>query len=189
MMRLAPWIMALALLGLGREASAFRLRLHGLVTDYVTQGPMAKARIRIYKEGELVKVQTSNATGRYVYTFENHSNYVVRVDAPGYQGKCITIDTHGLEWEGDGKISDLEVEMRLLACRPGVDLSFLDLPLGLARFEPATGLTRWSRDYERNISADGRDLLQRYGRAVGQGTFLPSANRGPLPIPHPLIRL
>lgn len=157
--------LAFCLLLPGPDAFAARLRLSGLVTEHATLQPLASARVRIYKDGVLVRTSTTNAAGRYNVTLENQASYVVRVDAPGHQGKCITVETHGMEWEGDGRHSTVEVEMRLPAFREGVDLSFFDLPLGLAFFEPATGLVRWSVKYERSLTAAVRELMGRYGQA------------------------
>lgn len=154
--------MALLLVGSSTEASAYRLRLNGIVTDFSSLQPLSAARVRVYKEGILQHEQASSASGKYMITFDNHAEYVLRVDAPGYQGKSITIDTRGMEWQGDRRISTLEVEMRLPELRADVDLSYLDLPLGIAYFEPATGLTRWNRTYEKNIRADVRGLMEDY---------------------------
>ncbi|HMN06006.1 MAG TPA: carboxypeptidase-like regulatory domain-containing protein [Flavobacteriales bacterium] len=187
-MRYITGLFIMALLASSSEALAFKLRIDGLVTDYATQRPMAKARVRVYKDGILDKMQGSDAQGRYTMVFDNNASYVVRVDAPGYQGKCITIDTHGKEWEGDGRISSLEVEMRLPAVRPGVDLSFLDLPMGVARFDPSTGLARWNRTYERNVKGDVRETMVEYDRYSGD-LLQPTANRRPRAEATPVIRL
>ncbi|MBX2982788.1 MAG: carboxypeptidase-like regulatory domain-containing protein [Flavobacteriales bacterium] len=152
----------IALLAFSHEAEAFRLRLNGMVTDHGTQQPLASARVRIYKDGVIQRVLITNGAGKYSISLENQGAYVIRVDAPGHQGKCITVDTHGMEWEGDGRTSNLEIEMRLPAFRDGIDLSFFDLPLGMAYFEPATGLTRWSVKYERSITADVLELMADY---------------------------
>ncbi len=161
-MRLATCILIIALLGICQEASAFRLHLNGLVTDYATQQPMSAARVRIYKNGVMQRVARTGALGQYSIILDNHADYVVRVDAPGYQVKCITIDTQGLEWESDRRVSHLEVEMRLPTLQSGIDLSYFDLPLGMARFEPATGLTRWNMTYERIVNAAAQEVMARY---------------------------
>ncbi len=157
-------VLIIALLAFGQEASAFRLRLNGLVTDHETLQPVPSARVRIYKDGVIQRVRSTNPFGKYSITLENQSSYVIRVDAPGHQGKCITIDTRGLEWDGDARQSNLEVEMRLPAFRDGMDLSYFDLPLGIAYFEPATGLTCWSVKYERSVTADVDELMVHYDR-------------------------
>lgn len=161
-MRHAACILLISLLGIAHDVSAFHLALNGLVTDHGTMQPMASARIRIYKDGVLKNLVRTNAAGKYAITLDNHADYVVRVDAPGYQGKCITIDTHGAEWEGDRRLSRLEVEMRLVRKLPGTDLSCFDLPLGLARFEPATGLTRWNLVYESRVNAEVQEAMFGY---------------------------
>ena len=150
------------MLGIGQEASAYRLRLNGLVTDYATQQPMSAARVRVYKNGVMQRVIRTGAAGQYAMTFDNHAEYVVRVDAPGYQVKCITISTQGLEWEGDRRTSDLQVEMRLPTLESGIDLSYFDLPLGIAKFEPATGHTRWNTTYEKAVSTNAQEVMARY---------------------------
>ncbi len=176
-MRYATCILILALLGIGQEASAFRLHLNGLVTDYATQRPMSAARVRIYMNGVMQRVARTGASGQYSVTLDNHAEYVVRVDAPGYQVKCITIDTHGLEWEGDRRVSDLQVEMRLPTLQSGIDLSYFDLPLGMAQFEPATGLTRWNMTYESNVNAAAQEVMARYDRrCMEMGTPIAHGN-------------
>lgn len=159
-------LLVVLLLTCGQDAAAMRLRLNGLVTDHATLEPLADARVRIYKDGVLMRASTTNASGKYSITLENQHSYVVRVDAPGHQGKCITLDTHGMEWEGDSRQSTVEVEMRLPAFRQGVDLSYFDLPMGMAFFEPATGRTHWSVKYEQSLAAAVHELMGRYDQLV-----------------------
>lgn len=161
-MRPVALIPLLFLLGFAHDASAFHLEVNGLVTDHGTTRSMAAARIRLYKNGVVQKLLWTNAAGKYSITLDNHADYVLRVDAPGYQAKCITIDTHGAEWQGDGRLRRLEVEMRLVRKQPGTDLSCFDLPLGLARFEPATGLTRWNLAYENKVNAEVQATMSDY---------------------------
>ncbi|MBS1943267.1 MAG: carboxypeptidase regulatory-like domain-containing protein [Bacteroidetes bacterium] len=145
-----------------QDASAYRLEVVGLVTDYATLQAMPAARVRIYKNGALQTVRFTNGAGGYSIKLDNHADYVVRVDAPGYQVKCITVDTKGMEWEGDNRVSKVEVEVRLPRLGSGVDLSYFDLPVGMARFEPATGLTRWNVAYEGRVNEEARLLMDHY---------------------------
>jgi hypothetical protein len=41
----------------------------------------------------------------------------------------------------------------------GVDLSFFDLPMGIARFSPMTGLLTWDREYEQYVQAEVSRLM------------------------------
>lgn len=169
-MRTILLLLVLVIHAVGTAAWGFSLKLDGLVTDYAT-GKAMQARVRVYKNGALAQVCTTKANGKYAVSLDNGADYVVRVDAPGYQGKCITIVTQGAEWAGDRRVRSLEVEIRLPGRIYGTDLSSLDLPLGIARFEPATGHVRWSQTYERNIQAEVRQamaLYDRLARASGQ---------------------
>lgn len=161
------------------DATAYQLQLHGLVTDYGSLRPVAGARVRIYKDGQLWRTQGSSNSGKYMVTLENEGSYVVRVDAPGYQGKCITIETLAGQARIAGRTSGLELEMRLPAKQPGIDLSYLDLPLGMAMFDPSTGNTRWNQAYQRNISAGIREAMGRYNHHMGMLTG--TANRPATP--------
>lgn len=179
-------LLAVPLLCMGGRAWAFRLRLNGLVTEYSTQQPMQAARVRIYKDGLLLAQQASNAAGKYAMVLENNAHYVLRVDAPGYQGKSILVDTHGVEWQGDKRIAELLVEMRLPSLKAGIDLSYFDLPLGLARFEPATGFTRWNKTYERSLALGAHQLMEQYAR---QEAEVPAAGTEARRRVMPAIRL
>jgi len=168
-------VLVVFLLMCGQDAVAMRLRLNGLVTEHATLKPLASARVRIYKDGVLMRASATNAMGKYSITLENQHSYVVRVDAPGHQGKCITLDTHGMEWEGDARQSTVEVEMRLPAFCKDVDLSYFDLPMGMAFFEPATGRTRWSVKYEQSLTAAVRELMGRYDQLVNPDPTMAAA--------------
>ncbi len=168
-------VMCAAGLVMGHDASAFRLEVVGLVTDYGTMHAMPAARIRIYKNGVLQTVRRANGAGGYACVLDNHAQYVLRVDAPGYQVKCITVDTKGLEWEGDTRVSKVEMEIRLPRLGSGVDLSFFDLPVGMARFDPATGHTRWNISYEGKVNAEAWQLMDQYDERCKEiGLPLPS---------------
>lgn len=150
------------LLACSQHASAFQLQLDGLVTEHATLQAMDSARIRLYKNGVLDQVRYSGGSGVYSVKLDNHALYVVRVDAPGYQTKCFTIDTHGMEWEGDHRMSKVEVEVRLVQVQKGIDLSYFDLPMGMARFEPATGVVLWDLVYEEQVRSVAGQIMGRY---------------------------
>jgi len=40
----------------------------------------------------------------------------------------------------------------------GLDLTFFDMPMGLARFTPMTGLLSWNRAYEERIQPEAARL-------------------------------
>ena len=136
------------MLGFSAPAAAFTLKVSGLVTHYHGGDPMPGALVRVYKDGVKVSTVESNAFGRYNVRLENDADYVFRFSAPGFVTKCFGVDTHGLVWEGEDNVKELYVEMTMLGMLTSMDLSFFDMPMGRLRFEPATGLVSWNKEYE-----------------------------------------
>lgn len=148
--------------GLFTEAHAYNLRVHGVVTEYLTGELVTDALVRVYKDGVKQQAEETGLLGRYGFTLDNNAKYVIRFSAPGHQTKCFTIDTHGLEWEGENKTKDLFVEMTMFTKLSAMDLSFFDLPMGQASFEPATGLVSWDTEYDQRIRPEVQSLMIDY---------------------------
>src|SRR5690606_32959750 len=89
--------------------------------------------------------------------------YVLRFSKPGHITKSFSIDTHGPVWENDRKVHELEVEVMMFEAVPGLDLTFFDLPLGIARFVPSTGMVHWSDRYEENVMPEVERLMAEVG--------------------------
>ncbi len=130
---------------------AAQLRVYGTVTDLATREPLTAVFVRIYKNGVVQQASHTTANGRYSARLDNNASYVIRFSMPGRVTKCYAVDTHGPEWEGDGRVVDLEVEMTLFETVHALDLSFFDMPLGIARFTPMTGVIAWNEQYEARI--------------------------------------
>lgn len=47
-----------------------------------------------------------------------------------------------------------------------MDLSFFDLPMGQARFEPATGLLSWDDAYDQRIREQVQSIMSEYERRM-----------------------
>lgn len=138
---------------------AAHLRVHGLVTDHNDRTPLTQALVRVYKDGVKQAAFTTCAGGRYHVLLENNAHYVIRFSMPGRVTKCFAVDTHGPAWEGDERAMDLEVEMTLFEQQDGLDLSFFDLPMGMARFTPMTGMVSWNADYEQRVRPEVDRLM------------------------------
>ncbi|MBK9176877.1 MAG: carboxypeptidase regulatory-like domain-containing protein [Flavobacteriales bacterium] len=149
-------ILALSLVAL--QASAARLHVRGTVTDAATRQPIAEALVRVYKDGVKQHVLHTGAGGHYGITLDNGAQYVIRFSLPGRVTKCFGIDTHGPAWEDDHSVKDVEVEMTLFERVAGLDLSFFDMPMGLARFTPMTGYLSWNKEYEERILPEAARL-------------------------------
>lgn len=154
------------LVGVQLPAAAFSLRVTGVVTDHHTGQAMEHVLVHVYRNGVKVYAEETGILGHYAVKLENNADYVIRFSGPGLVTKCFTIDTHGLEWEGDQKVKDLWVEMTMFERTTAMDLSFFDMPMGMARFEPATGLVSWDLDYDRKVRPQVEDLMAQYHRLM-----------------------
>ena len=138
---------------------AVELRLHGEVTDHATRQPLNEVLVRVYRDGVKERSFTTGAGGKYTVSLARGGEYIIRFSLPGHVTKCYAVDTHGDEWQGDRREVTVDVEMTLFENVPELDLSFFDMPMGLARFCPTTGFLKWDRDYEERIRPEVDRLM------------------------------
>lgn len=136
---------------LSLAAQAAQVRLHGKVTGFEDRRPLADVFVRVYRNGVIVASDHTGPGGHYSFVLENGAEHIIRFSLPGHVTKCYVVDTHGPAWEGDFRVVDVEVEMTLFPKVPELDLSFFDLPMGVARFTPMTGFLAWNDTYERAV--------------------------------------
>lgn len=146
-------------LGFALPSSAVELRLRGEVTDHVSRAPLGEVLVRVYRDGVKEKAFTTGPGGRYTVTLQRGGSYVIRFSLPGHVTKCYAVDTHGPVWEGDNREVSVDVEMTLFEQVPGMDLSFFDMPMGLARFTATTGQLSWDKAYEERIRPEVERLM------------------------------
>ncbi len=148
------------------QVQAYELRVHGVVTEYLTGSVITNAVVRVYKDGMKQQAEETGVLGLYAVKLDNNARYVIRFSAPGHQTKCFSVDTHGLAWEGENRTKDLFVEMTLFERISDMDLSYFDLPMGMARFQPATGLVTWDEEYDQRIRAEVQTIMSEYERRM-----------------------
>ncbi|MFZ1692945.1 MAG: carboxypeptidase-like regulatory domain-containing protein [Flavobacteriales bacterium] len=148
----------LALFLVAFSTGAANLQIKGTVTDSDTRAPLANALVRVYKNGVKQHVFHTGSNGRYDVVLDNGADYVIRFSLPGRITKCFGIDTHGPSWDKDNSTTQVEIEMTLFEQVDGLDLTFFDMPMGLARFTPMTGLLSWNRAYEERIQPEAARL-------------------------------
>lgn len=146
-------------LGTSLLSGAVDLRLRGEVTTYGTRSLLGDVLVRVYRNGVKEQSFTTGQGGKYTVDLERGGSYVIRFSRPGHITKCFGVDTNGNSWKGDTREVSVSVEMMLFEKVPGMDLSFFDLPMGLARFEPLTGFLTWDKGYEERIRPEVDRLM------------------------------
>lgn len=169
-------------LGTSLLSGAVDLRLRGEVTTYGTGAQLGDVLVRVYRNGVKEQSFTTGQGGKYTVDLERGGHYVIRFSRPGHITKCFGVDTNGNSWKGDTREVSVSVEMMLFEKVPGMDLSFFDLPMGLARFEPLTGFLTWDKAYEERIRPEVDRLMaevrtrteeQQVATPVAEGTAKP----------------
>lgn len=140
-------------------AAAAELRLRGEVTDHISRLPLGEVLVRVYRDGVKEQVFNTGSAGKYNITLRRGGEYVIRFSLPGHVTKCYAVDTRGAAWENDNRAIAVDVEMTLFEQVPGLDLTFFDMPMGLARFCPMTGLLKWDAAYEERIRPEVERLM------------------------------
>jgi hypothetical protein len=141
-------------------STAAELRLRGEVTDHETRLPLGEVLVRVYRNGVKEQVFHTGPAGKYNINLERGGEYIIRFSLPDHVTKCYAVDTRGASWEDDTREVSVDVEMTLFEKVPGVDLSFFDMPMGMARFCPMTGLLKWDAGYEERIRPEVDRLME-----------------------------
>ena len=162
MQRLTAFGMILGALLAATSAHASCLRIEGMVTDHLTGEAVDGALARLYKNGVKVDAEVTTGRGRFIFQLDNNAQYIVRVGMPGHVTKCFQILTFGPEWQGASVVCELDVKVEMVERIPGMDLTFFDMPLGLAKFEPLTGSIVWNKAYEQAIGPKWGSLMLEY---------------------------
>ncbi len=152
-------LLTAALLLVAPILNAAQLRVHGVVTDASSREPLKEVLVRVYKDGVKQQISYTGVGGHYNVVLDNNAQYVIRFTLNGRVTKCFGVDTHGPEWADDHTMKDVEVEMTLFPRVEGLDLSFFDMPMGLARFTPMTGFLDWNSEYEERIRPEATRLM------------------------------
>jgi hypothetical protein len=152
-------VVTVLILLLALAAQAAQVRLHGTVTGFDDRRPLADVFVRVYRNGIVVATDHTGPGGHYSFVLENGAEHIIRFSLPGHVTKCYAVDTHGPAWEDDSRVVDVEVEMTLFPKVPELDLSFFDLPMGVARFTPMTGFLSWNDTYERAVRDEVNRLM------------------------------
>jgi hypothetical protein len=113
----------------------------------------------VYKYGVVQHAFRTAPNGSYAVVLDNNADYVLRFSLPGHVTKCFAVSTHGPAWQNDKRIVDVEVDMLLFPRTAGLELGLFDLPMGIARFQPMTGLVQWNGDYDQRVRPEAERLM------------------------------
>lgn len=134
----------------------------GMVRDHWTEKPMANVSITITDSLGRPQVLTTNAAGVYGTSLSYDQVYTLRFSMDGQVAKTVLMDTRGVPADKRETGYRAQVDMRLFKAIPGEDLSFLEVPIGRARYDAVQNNFTWDMDYTAPIQERLKAIFDRH---------------------------
>lgn len=147
---------SLCLLQSERSHAQDEILVHGHIKRYVDGAPVRKARVLLFSPLAGPDTVLANDSGYY----ECHLGYqqwTLVFEAPGYVPKKLVIEGHDVPEEERNGGHGMNVEMTLFPPVSGRDFSFLNAPIGIARYSAMDSTLTW----DTAITDSMRVLVQR----------------------------
>jgi hypothetical protein len=141
------------------------IMLFGIVEDQRSGRALQNVRVRVYTDSIAGDSVFTDPTGKYQiflplngshrleYWLEDHHRKVVQVDANGEMDAT----ARAQEW-------NLRVDIDLLIADPPLPDDLLDMPAGVAEWEPAMRDFQWNRPYSERYKQRYKQALKEAGR-------------------------
>lgn len=154
-----------ALLGPG-EASAFHIRLHGLVTEHFSGDGLRDVQVRLVKDSVERQTIRTNGRGEYELYLERGYDYQVWYYREDLVPKFIRIDATGVPLFPDVPFYEMDVQMTMFALISGFDFSSFDEPVAMASYKHSVRNLNWDIDFTERRQAAIARVMVLYERAV-----------------------
>lgn len=162
-------VLAVALLCLGAaDASAFHIRLYGLVTEYFTGGGMKGVQVRLVKDSVERETVFTNGKGSYEIYLERGYEYQVWYYREDLVPKYIRIDAREIPLFPDVPFYEMDVQMTMFSLLAGFDFSTFDDPVALASYKHSVRNLSWDIDWTEARQAAIARVMVLYERAIAE---------------------
>lgn len=121
--------------------------LAGKVVDHWTERPIKGVEVIVTGADGRSQRVTTNEFGLYGLVLPCDRPVRITYTKKGLVSKMVEVDATGIPAGERGQGFRVQVDMRLFAPLQGEDLSFLEEPIGKARYEIASDQLRWDMDY------------------------------------------
>ena len=119
------------------------VRIEGRIRDYFSSAPITDAYVAVRSANGIDDTVAVNDTAGYGFEVPYDDLYQLRYCAPGKVTKWITIDTRNIPPEEQEGGHGMHVDMTLFDARPGRDYSFMEQPMGVARYSAKDSAVTW----------------------------------------------
>lgn len=164
--RIAGKLAAAALLLCASQASAFHIRLHGLVTEYFSGDGMKGVQVRLVKDSVERETVFTNGKGAYEIFLERGYEYQVWYYREDLVPKFIRIDARGIPLFPDVPFYEMDVQMTLFALIADFDFSIFEEPVALASYKHSVRNLSWDIDWTEARQQAIARVMVLYERAI-----------------------
>lgn len=148
-------------------ASAFYIRVHGMVTEHFTGDGMKGVQIRLVKDSVERETVITNWKGEYEVYLERGYDYLVWFHRQDLVTKHVRIDAREVPLFPDVPFYDMDIQMTMFAWLKDFDFTIFDAPVGRSEYKHSVRNLNWDIEYTERL----RPLLARvmidYEREVG----------------------
>ena len=130
-----------------QHASAFHIRLHGLVTEYSSGDGMRGVQVRLVKDSVERETVMTGGNGHYELFLERGYDYIVWFHRSDMVTKHVRIDATAIPLFPDVPFYDMDLQVTLFEWIPDFDFGLLDAPIGTAAYRHSVRNLNWDAAY------------------------------------------
>lgn len=152
------------------DASAFYIRVHGLVTEYFSGDAMKGVQVRLVKDSIDRETVITSAKGEYEMFLERGYDYFIWFHRSDLVTKYVHIDARQVPLFPDVPFYDMDVQMTMFAWIEGFDFATFKVPVGLAEYKHSVRNLNWDIDYTERLRPEIARVMTHYERAIAAAT-------------------
>ncbi len=136
--------------------------IDGEVKDHWTGAPIGGAHVHVAAADGYTLDLDTDELGYYAFTLPYDRIYTLTYSKPGLVSKAVELDMNHVPEEEQKRSFRTVVDIRLFAEIPGEDFSFLNEPVGRAKWDPTAGNMAWDMEYIRPRLEKIEAILERH---------------------------
>jgi len=138
------------------------LYIFGIVKDYATSKKIPGVTIKAFENGKLIDTYETKANGKYEFFLDVGKQYELVFSKPGIVTKRVSMDARNIPSEDVGAGFSMNIEMSLFEEMEGLDVSILNQPIGIAKYNANTGALEFDFAYTQKIKDELNRLMKEW---------------------------
>lgn len=150
------------------DASAFYIRVHGVVTEFFTGEAMKGVQIRLVKDSIDRETVITNAKGEYEMFLERGYDYLVWYHREDLVTKHVRIDAREIPLFPDVPFYDMDVQMTMFTWINEFDFATFEKAVGRAEYKHSVRNLNWDIEYTEKLRPEIARVMTQYERVIGE---------------------